>query len=210
MISMHLLSPESITAGGLLVIAFIVFAESGLLFGFFFPGDTLLLLSGVLASQGKFNLALLLIVISTSATLGGQVGYYLGKKYGPKIFSKKDGVIFKQEYIQKSEKFYENHGGKTIMLARFVPIIRTFAPVVAGVGKMNYKVFTIYNIVGSIVWGVTVTLIGYFFGSRIPNLDQYITMVVVGVVVLSFAPIIYHIIANPNSRRTILNKLRLG
>lgn len=205
---MHLLSPESIAAGGLILIAFIVFAESGLLFGFFFPGDTLLLLSGVLASQGQLNLAMLLATIAISASAGGQVGYFIGEKYGPKVFKKEDGIIFKKEYVSRSEEFYEKHGGKTILLARFVPIIRTFAPVVAGVGKMDYKMFTFYNIVGSVVWSVAVTLIGYFFGSRIPNLDRYIMMLVAAVVVLSFAPVVYHIISNPRSRAKILSKFK--
>lgn len=205
---MHLLSPESLAAGGLIVIAFIVFAESGLLFGFFFPGDTLLLLSGVLASQGQLNLAATLATIAVAAAAGGQVGYHIGQKYGPKVFSKDDGVIFKKEYIDRSEKFYEKHGGKTILLARFVPIIRTFAPVVAGVGNMNYRTFTFYNIVGSVFWGVSVTLIGYFFGSKIPNLDKYIMILVVVVVILSFAPVVYHILSNPKSRAKILSKFK--
>ncbi len=205
---MHLLSPESIAAGGLIVIAFIIFAESGLLFGFFFPGDTLLLLSGVLASQGQFNLLFLLITIAVSASAGGQVGYLIGEKYGPKVFTKEDGILFKQEYITRSEDFYEKHGGKTIMLARFIPIIRTFAPVVAGVGKMNYKAFTFYNIAGSVVWGVSVTLVGYFFGSKIPNLDRYILILVVAVMILSFAPVVYHVISNPKSRSKLLSKFK--
>lgn len=190
------ISPEKIVAGGLILIAFIIFAECGLLFGFFFPGDTLLLLAGVLAAKGDFDLISVLVTVVISAILGAQTGYYIGQKYGPKVFKKKDGILFKQEYITRSEEFYEKHGGKTIMFARFVPIVRTFAPVVAGVGKMDIKLFTIYNILGGVLWGVSVTLLGYFFGSKIPNLDTYIMPIVLAVMVLSFAPTIYHIAKN--------------
>lgn len=205
---MHLFSPEVIVSGGLVLIAFIVFAECGLLFGFFFPGDTLLLLTGVLAAKGDISLALALLTIISSAILGAQAGYYIGEKYGPRVFKKEDGILFKQEYITRSEEFYEKHGGKTIIFARFIPIVRTFAPVVAGVGKMNIKHFTIYNIIGGILWGGIVTLIGYFFGSKIPNLDKIIMPIVLGVIVLSFAPTIYHVLKNPKTRQTIKSKLK--
>lgn len=205
---MHLFSPETIVAGGLILVAFIVFAECGLLFGFFFPGDTLLLLTGVLASQGKLSIFWAILTIVVSAILGAQAGYYIGKKYGPRVFNKKDGILFKQEYITRSEEFYEKHGGKTIVFARFIPIVRTFAPVVAGVGKMNIRNFTLYNIIGGILWGTIVTLIGYLFGSKIPNLDRYIMPVVLGVMILSFAPTIYRILKNPKTRQIIKSKLK--
>lgn len=206
---MHLFDPQTIvSAGGLALIAFIVFAESGLLFGFFFPGDTLLLLSGLLAAQGQFPLAEVILIIVASAAAGGQVGYHIGKKFGPRLFKKKDGILFRQEYVQESENFYEKHGGKTIILARFLPVIRTFAPVVAGIGSMNYKRFTIYNFTGSAIWGAGVTLIGYFFGSKIPNVDRYIIPVILIAMLSSFGPTIYHIAKDPKARKKLIQKFR--
>lgn len=205
---MHLLSPEAIIAtGGLTLIAFIVFAESGLLFGFFFPGDTLLLLTGILAAQGQFSITLAILTIVVSAILGGISGYYIGLKFGPKLFKKEDGIIFRKEYVQKSEDFYEKHGGKTIIFARFIPVMRTFAPVVAGVGNMNIKKFMVYNIIGGIFWGVSITSLGYFFGTKIPNIDAIVFPVVLLVMVLSFGPTIYHIAKNPRSRELLRKKL---
>jgi membrane-associated protein len=198
-----MLDADIFVSGGLLLIAFIVFAESGLLFGFFFPGDTLLIAAGLLASQGKFELLTLLPTIAVSATLGGIAGYYIGEKAGPKLFKKEDGIVFRKAYVARAEEFYEKHGGKTIMLARFIPIIRTFAPVVAGIGHMNKFAFNAYNFFGSIVWGVGVTLLGYFFGSKIPNLDHFILPIIVLVMVASFGPTAYHIISNPLSRRKL-------
>lgn len=205
---MSILDPETIiTTGGLLLIAFIVFAESGLLFGFFFPGDTLLFLAGTLAAQGQFSLPTVVTVIMISAILGGQVGYIIGLRAGPKVFNKQDGILFRHEYIERSEKFYAKHGGKTILLARFVPIVRTFAPVVAGMGKMDVKRFSFYNIAGSALWGAGVTILGYFFGQRIPNIDHYILPIIGLVMVLSFGPTLYHILSNPKSRLLIRQKL---
>ncbi len=206
---MSFLEPQTIIeTGGLALIAFIVFAESGLLFGFFFPGDTLLFAAGLLASQGQFSIWAVVPIIVVSAIIGGQVGYIIGQRYGPRLFRKKDGVLFRREYIDRSEKFYEKHGGKTIMLARFVPIVRTFAPVVAGLGNMDKKRFTFYNIVGSTVWGVSVTVAGYFLGSKIPNIDKIILPIIGLAMLLSFAHPIYHILKDPASRKKIIQKLR--
>lgn len=205
---MHLLNPEAIIAtGGLALIAFIIFAESGLLFGFFFPGDTLLLLAGILSAQGQFSIQLAIFVIVISAIVGGQSGYYIGEKLGPRLFKKQDGILFKKEYVTKSELFYKKHGGKTIILARFIPIIRTFAPVIAGIGSMQAKKFAIYNIVGGVVWGTSITLIGFYFGSKIPNIDKFVLPIVLAVMVFSFGPTLYHIIKDPHIRKTIVKKL---
>lgn len=206
---MSILDPETIiTSGGLLLIAFIVFAESGLLFGFFFPGDTLLFLTGTLAAQGLFPIWLAIPIIMFSTALGGQAGYYIGRKAGPRIFKKKDGILFREEYIERSERFYKKHGGKTIMLARFIPIVRTFAPVVAGVGRMDQKKFAFYNISGSVLWGAGVTTLGYFFGKYIPDIDKYILPIVGLVMILSFGPAFYHAFGNPESRQRVKLKLR--
>ncbi len=207
---MALLDPnELIASGGLLLIAFIVFAESGLLFGFFFPGDTLLFAAGILAAAGQFNIAILILVIMISAIVGGQVGYLIGQKAGSRLFRKKDGIIFRAEYVEKSEEFYEKHGGKTVILARFVPVVRTFAPVVAGIGNMSYGRFTFYNIIGAGIWSVSVTLIGYFFGQHIPNIEAYILPIIALATVASFGPTVYHIVKDPKSRAKIKKKLRL-
>lgn len=204
---MSFLDPNQlITSGGLALIAFMVFAESGLLFGFFFPGDTLLLAAGILAAGGEFDIVVLISVIVVSAILGGLSGYVIGYKAGPKLFKKEEGIVFRKEYINKSEEFYEKHGGKTILLARFFPIIRTFAPVVAGVGKMSPAKFMVYNIAGSAIWASGVTLLAYYFGQQIPNLDRYILPTLVTVTVLTFSPTIYHIFKDPKTRARLARK----
>lgn len=199
---------EIISSGGLALIAFIVFAESGLLFGFFFPGDTLLFAAGILAAAGQFNILVLIIIIALAAIGGGQAGYFIGQKAGPRLFRKKDGIVFRAEYVEKSEEFYEKHGGKTIILARFVPVVRTFAPVVAGIGKMSYARFTFYNVLGAGIWAISVTLLGYFFGQYIPNVDTYILPIIALAMVASFGPTIYHIIRDPKSRQKIKAKFK--
>ncbi|MEK9196215.1 MAG: VTT domain-containing protein [Patescibacteria group bacterium] len=183
---------EILQNGGLLVIAFILFAETGLLFGFFLPGDTLLLAAGILVASGTFSLATLLPVIVISTVLGNIVGYEIGHHAGPRLFKKEDNKIFRKEYLIRAEEFYEKHGGKTILFARFIPIIRTFAPIVAGIGVMDKKLFNLYNVVGGAIWGVGITLIGYFFGSKIPNIDHYILPVILSVVLLSFLSPLLH------------------
>lgn len=206
---MSILDPESIiAAGGLIFIAGIVFAESGLLIGFFFPGDTLLFAAGVFAAQGQFSLLTAILVIVVSAIAGGQVGYTIGQRAGPKLFRKKDGILFRHEYIAHSEEFYEKHGGKTIILARFVPVVRTFAPVVAGMGNMDYRKFTFYNIVGSAIWATSITTLGYYLGSKIHNIDAYILPVILTVTILTFGSPIFHILKDPVSRKRLVEKLK--
>lgn len=183
-----------IQAGGLLLIAAIIFAESGMFVGFFFPGDTLLLAGGVFAAQGKLNVAVLIAVVAVAAIAGDNLGYHIGKRYGRRLFKKKDGLVFRQEYVQRAEVFYEKHGDKTMLFAHFVPIVRTFAPPVAGVAEMNYKKYVVYDGIGIIAWSVIVTMIGYFFGTRIPNIDHYIMLAVGGVMVITLGPTFYHLI----------------
>lgn len=205
---MHLLDPETIIAtGGLALIGFIIFAECGLLFGFFLPGDTLLFAAGFFASQNKLELVPLLAVVVACAIAGNAVGYEIGKRAGPRLFKKEDGIIFRRQYIQNAEEFYEKHGGKTIILARFVPVVRTFAPVVAGVGRMNVKLFSLYNVVGSFIWGVGVTLLGYYFGSKIPNIDKYLLPIILFAMAISFGPTVYHIFRDPLTRKKLKQKL---
>ena len=198
---------ESIThAGGTLaivLIAGIVFAESGLLIGFFLPGDTLLFGAGLAASQGRLSLAALIVAVVIAAIVGDNVGYSIGRRTGHRIFKKKDGILFRQEYLETAEKFYEAHGGKTIILARFTPIVRTFAPVVAGASKMSRQKFLTYNVVGGIIWGAGLPLLGYFIGNRIPGLDKYIEMVIVAVVLLSLFLALAHILKDKTTRQRL-------
>jgi membrane-associated protein len=184
---------ELLQTGGLLIVAAIIFAESGMLVGFFFPGDTLLLSAGILAAQGKMNLAALLVIAALAAIAGDNVGYQIGRTLGPRLFRKKDGLLFRQEYVARSEKFFEKYGSKAMLLAHFVPIVRTFTPIVAGVGKMPRANFVIFDAIGDSAWAVIVTMLGYWFGSKIPNIDSYILPVVALVVILSFGPLAYHL-----------------
>lgn len=193
---------------GILAIGGIVFAESGLLIGFFLPGDTLLLLAGVLASQGKLHLIQLLVVISLAAIIGDNVGYSIGRRTGHRIFNKEDGILFHKENIQRAQAFYDKHGGKTIIIARFVPVVRTFAPMVAGIGKMPRKRFMAFNVAGGLLWGVGVTLLGYFVGSKIPHIDKYLNYIVFAVVVGSIGISLVHLLRNDVARGLLIAKLK--
>lgn len=193
-----------ILSGGLIAIGATVFAESGLLIGILLPGDTLLLGAGILASQGVLPLTPLIAIVIVAAIVGDNVGYSIGRRTGPRIFRKKDGIFFRQEHIEKAEKFYQEHGGKTIILARFVPIVRTFAPLVAGASKMPRERFMLFNVVGGVLWGGGVTLLGYLFGSRIPGLEHYITPTIIGVTILTFGTAIYHALHEKTTRDRLL------
>jgi len=182
-----------ISSGGVLLIAAMIFAESGMFMGFFFPGDTLLIGAGVLASTGKINLYLLILAVAIAAIAGDNTGYHIGKRYGRKLFKKPDSIVFKQEYVNKAEKFYEKHGNKTMLIAHFIPVIRTFTPPVAGVASMNYKSFVMFDAIGDSAWAIIVTLVGYWFGKKIPNLDHYILFAVFAVMIITLAPTIYHL-----------------
>lgn len=192
-----------IESGGLLLIGLIVFAESGLLVGFFLPGDTLLFTAGFFAAQGKLSLFWLIMTIITAAVVGDNVGYSIGKRMGRRIFSRKDSLFFRHDNIIKAELFYKKHGGKTVILARFVPVIRTFAPLVAGVGDMSRKKFFAYNVVGAVTWGAGITLLGYFLGSRIPNIEAYILPVLAAASLLTFGPTIWHLFKDERIRSDI-------
>lgn len=185
-----------ITTVGLIGIIFIIFAETGLFFGFFFPGDSLLFTAGILASQGVFNIYVLLVFCTIAGILGDSVGYWSGKKYGRRLFERDAGFFFKKKRIYEAEKFYDKYGKHTIIIARFVPVVRTFAPIVAGIGKMNYKTFISYNIFGGVLWVMSVTLMGYAFGGMVTNPDSYIIPIALLIIFISFIPIITKIIKN--------------
>ncbi len=192
-----------IASGGIIIVAAIVFAESGLLIGFFLPGDTLLFSAGLLAAQGVVSLPWLLVATIAAAIIGDNVGYSIGRRAGPRIFKKEDGILFHKEHLIRAEKFYKAHGGKTVTIARFVPVVRTFAPVVAGAGKMPRRRFMAYNVAGGILWGGGMTLLGYWLGSKIPGLDHYIEYVLVGVIVLSLLGSFVHIMREPKARQAM-------
>jgi membrane-associated protein len=173
-----------------------VFAESGLLFGIVFPGDTLLFTAGFLASQGYLNIYTLIIGSFISGVLGDSFGYYLGKKFGPKIFARPDSRFFKRAYVEKTQVFFDTHGKKTIFFARYIPVVRTFAPVFSGVGNMRYRSFLVYNILGGLTWTLSLPLLGYFLGRKVPNIDEYILPIVIGIFLISVIPVISKILKN--------------
>lgn len=172
---------------------FIIFAESGLFFGFFFPGDSLLFTAGFLASQNILNIYLILAGVFICAIIGDSVGYWFGRKVGVKIFNKEDSFFLNRKHIEKTENFYNKYGNKTIFLARFVPIVRTFAPILAGVGNMKYRDFLIYNITGGFAWSFLVILLGFFLGRAIPNLDGYLLPIILVIIFISFLPVIFEV-----------------
>lgn len=199
-----------IQGGGILAVVAIIFAESGMLLGFFLPGDTLLLAVGVFAAEGKlpFPLTLAIALIALAAILGDNTGYQIGKISGKRLFGKKDGILFRQEYVERTEKVYEKYGGKIMLLAHFIAIVRTFAPIVAGIGKMPRLQFFIFDAIGDIAWAILVTMLGYWFGSKIPNIDHYIVPTILAVSVLSFGPMLWHLFGDPVSRRRLIAALR--
>jgi membrane-associated protein len=170
----------------------IIFAETGLLIGFFLPGDSLLVTAGILAGQGYLDISLLMILLTVAAIVGDSTGYAIGKKTGPLIFKRPKSLLFNPEHLNRAHRFYEKYGGKTIVIARFVPIVRTFAPVVAGVGQMSYRRFLAFNIFGGIGWIVSMTAAGYFLGS-LPGVDQYLHLIILAVIFISFVPVIVEV-----------------
>lgn len=185
----------------------IVFAESGLLIGFLLPGDSLLFAAGFLASQGFFNIAVLCLVCFVAAVTGDSVGYHFGKKAGPRVFKKEDSLVFNKKHIQRSEAFYQKHGGKALILARFVPVVRTFAPILAGVGGMKYTKFLVYNVVGALFWAVGVTLLGYYLGKSIPHVDQYLLPIALLIIIISVIPTLIHLVKDQERRADLMNKV---
>jgi membrane-associated protein len=182
---------DLITWGGYTVLAIIVFAESGLLFGFFLPGDSLLVTAGLLATQGYLNIWELFFLLATMAIVGDSVGYQFGKYTGPKLFKREKSILFAKDHLLKAKAFYDKHGGKTIIIARFIPIVRTFAPIVAGAGNMPYKKFLAFNVVGGIGWVGSMLGVGYFLGRTIPGVEEHLHVVIGIVILLSILPGIY-------------------
>lgn len=171
----------------------IIYLESGVFFGFFLPGASLLFTSGLLASQGYFNIWLLIPLVTIAAILGDNTGYWFGNKVGIKLFLRPNSRFFKHEHLEAAKEFYEKHGAIAIMLARFVPIVRTFAPIVAGVVKMRYRVFFFYNIAGAFMWASGVTFLGYYLGERFPLVEKYFMLVILVIIIVTTVPLFWEL-----------------
>jgi len=197
-----------ITTVGYVGLFAIVTAESGLFIGFFLPGDSLLFTSGFLASQNILNIWILIPLIFIAAIVGDSIGYAFGKHIGPRIFTRDDSLFFNKKHLIRTQAFYEKHGGKTIILARFMPIVRTFAPILAGVGNMKYSNFLFYNITGGMLWSGGLTGMGYLLGKTIPNADKYLLPIILLIIVISVSPTAYHVLKDKELRDDIMNKIK--
>jgi len=180
--------PELIRWGGMFGLIVIVFAETGLMVGFFLPGDSLLVTAGLFAAKGDLNIVWLNVSLILAAVLGDAVGYWIGYRAGKALYSRPNSFLFRREHLIATHEFYEKHGGKTIIIARFMPIFRTFAPVVAGAAEMTYRRFAVFNIAGGVLWVLSMTLTGYFLGLAVPDLEKHIHIVVAVVIGLSLLP----------------------
>jgi membrane-associated protein len=191
-------SPEGfrqlISWGGYVVLFIIIFAETGLLIGFFLPGDSLLVTAGLLASAGTLDIGWLNALLIPAAIIGDATGYMIGYRSGKRLLNRPDSRFFKRSHVEKTQEFYAKHGGKTIILARFVPLVRTFAPVVAGIARMPYREFALYNVFGGILWISSTTLLGYFLGNLIPDIEKYIHYVIGAVILLSLLPVVIEVL----------------
>lgn len=199
---------ELILQSGIFLLLAIVYAESGFLIGFLFPGDSLLFTAGAFAQSGHFpipfgNIHLLVILVAIAAILGDSTGYAFGHKVGRKLFERNNARFFKKKYLVEAEKFYEKHGAKAIILARFVPIVRTFAPIVAGISKMHYRTFVLYNIIGGVAWSAIFIYLGYFVGDVLNRAGVNIEMTALIIVFLSVSPMIWHVLKDETRRQAL-------
>ncbi|MDO8623744.1 MAG: VTT domain-containing protein [bacterium] len=198
---LHYLDPSFlITTLGLVGVFAIVFAESGLFFGFFLPGDSLLFTAGLLASQGHFNIVLLWLGCMVCAVAGDSVGYAFGKRLGLKLLTKEDSFFFRKAHIHRTEAFYQKHGKKTLILARFIPIVRTFAPILAGVGKMEYRLFLSFNVIGGVLWSTSLIFLGFVLGNLIPSIDRYLLPIIALIIVISFIPVVLELLKSKKAK----------
>lgn len=195
------------TITGYLVLSGIIFAECGLLVGFFLPGDSLLFTAGILAADGLFNFWSVTSLLLLAAIVGVSVGYAFGHRWGRRLFQRPDSRFFKQENLRRAEGFYERYGAETIILARFIPIIRTFAPVVAGIGQMSYPKFLLYNIVGGIIWVPGLVGVGYWLGHQVKNIDRYLLPIIAVIILLSILPGLVEMLKTPERRSSVRTAL---
>ena len=197
-----------VTVFGLLGVAAVVFAESGLLIGFFLPGDSLLFTAGLLAHQGvlNINIHLMVILLFLAAAAGDSVGYMFGRRVGHKLFNRPNSLLFKRENIEKAEEFYNKHGGKAIILARFIPVVRTFAPMVAGIARMDYKAFLLFNVLGALLWAVGITYLGYYAGAWFESqgieIDHYIIPIALVIIIVSVIPPVIHVLRGRSKKES--------
>jgi membrane-associated protein len=189
------MDPKSlIEAFGTLGLFAIVFAESGLLIGFFLPGDSLLFTAGLLASRGVLNLPVIMVGCALAAIAGDQVGYVIGRRAGPALFRRPDSRLFQKKNVERAHAYFEKNGPKTVILARFIPVIRTFTPVVAGVGEMEYRRFVTFNVIGGALWGAGVTVLGYTLGASVPSIDRYLLPIILVIAAVSFLPVLNELV----------------
>ena len=201
----NLTDAQSIISLGFYFLLIVVFAETGLFFGFFLPGDYLLFMSGLLCSSGRLNVSIFTLVLSLIAAgvLGNYTGYWFGYRTGPKLFSKNNSIFFKQRYVKLAEDFYTKHGGMALVLGRFFPIIRTFAPIFAGVVKVDLRKFTLYNVIGSVAWVSTFTLTGYFLGRRYPQIKDYMEYIIIGLIIITTIPLVIAYVKQMVTKRRV-------
>jgi membrane-associated protein len=193
---------------GYLGIFAIIFAESGLLIGFIFPGDSLLFTAGFLASVGVFDIRLLVFLCFIASVSGDNAGYLFGHKVGRKLFHKKESLFFHKENLKKTEEFYKKHGRKTLILAKFIPVVRTFATIIAGIGSMNYLTFFSFNLIAGFLWAICIPMLGYYLGKSIPDVDKYLLPIIFVIIILSVSPTIIHLIKNKEMRTDIINLIK--
>lgn len=200
--------PQLVKTAGYIGLFGIVFAETGLFFGFFLPGDSLLFTAGILASQGYLNIGVTCLLLFIAALCGDNVGYLIGKHAGPKLFTRPKSLLFNPEHLKRSHEFFERHGGKAVIIARFVPVVRTFSPVVSGLARMRYAKFIAFSVVGALLWAVGLTLLGYWLGTTVPNVEKYIAPGIIVIILLSISPGIYHVLKDKKSRSALLGLLK--
>ena len=192
---MHYLNPTFIIQlAGIIGVVAITFAESGLFFGFFLPGDSLLFTAGLFASQGYLHFWVLYVGCLLAAIAGDSVGYGFGKKVGPSLFTKDESLFFNRKHVERAQNFYTQHGKKTIILARFIPVVRTFAPIVAGIGNMPYRTFLTYNVIGGFSWVTGFLGLGYLLGATVPGIDKYLHYIVIAIIIISVIPAVIHVL----------------
>lgn len=191
---MHLALIPLVKLAGYPGIFLVIFLESGTLIGFFLPGASFLFTAGLLASKGFFNPLVLIPLVTLAAILGDNAGYWFGKKVGVRLFLRKDSRLFKHEYLERAKKFYDRHGIRTVVLARFVPVVRTFVPMIAGVVKMNYRAFFLCNVLGAFAWAAGVTYLGYYLGEKVPFVQQYFTPIILLIIVITTLPLVWELV----------------
>lgn len=205
----HLIDPEKLLReGGFYLVLFVIFAETGLFFGFFLPGDYLLFLAGMFVATGKLDVSIYTLVVGlvAAAILGNFVGYWFGKKTGPVLYHRKDSFFFKKRFLEATERYYKKQGAFALIMGRFIPIVRTFAPIFAGVVKLDFKKFALYNISGAIIWVSSLTLLGFFLGRRFQKeIDDYLLYIIIGFIAITTIPLIMAFLKRKVSSRNVKN-----